>query len=324
MGGPLSVVFTGCFMNKLEMDVVVPLNPKFYYRYIDDTYNRRKKNQPDILFQKLNDYHPNIKFTIEVHPKKFLDTDIIPTGEGLKFMVHRKENKLPIHWSSQVPIRYKRNVIKGELHRASKISDFIDREKEIITERFTHAGFPINFIKSTISSFDSFNPDEKLIPDWLFNEKRSISIRLPFCKRIENVVKKFIDNISYFTKDKVDLRIIWNTSKIKSMFPLKDKVIHQSNVIYKGSCDVCEKVYIGQTKRNAQTRWKEHLKGKSEPAKHIKKFKRHKFTWSILCRAPSNTRCRRILEAFYISKLNPSINDQTDMKQLHLFRHGIT
>ena len=76
MGGPASVVFAGCFMNKVERDVIIPSKPKFHKRYVDDTYNRRKRNQPDILLEKLNLYHPNLKLTIETNPSKFLDTKI--------------------------------------------------------------------------------------------------------------------------------------------------------------------------------------------------------------------------------------------------------
>ena len=40
MGGPLSVTFTGCFMNNMEQQIVVPRNPLFYKRFVDDTYRR--------------------------------------------------------------------------------------------------------------------------------------------------------------------------------------------------------------------------------------------------------------------------------------------
>ena len=66
MGGPLSVVFANIFMTKLEEDVVRPINPLFYKRFVDDSINRREKNKPDELFNKLNSYHPKIKFTIEI------------------------------------------------------------------------------------------------------------------------------------------------------------------------------------------------------------------------------------------------------------------
>ena len=40
-------------------------------------YIRKKKNEPDILFEKLNSYHWNIKLTVEKNSMKFLDTKII-------------------------------------------------------------------------------------------------------------------------------------------------------------------------------------------------------------------------------------------------------
>ena len=68
MGGPMSVVFTDIYMCKMEDDVVVPIKPIFYKRYVDDTYIRRKKNTKNELFENLNTYHDNIKFTIKENP----------------------------------------------------------------------------------------------------------------------------------------------------------------------------------------------------------------------------------------------------------------
>ena len=64
MGGPISVVFADIYMCKMEDDVVAPIKPIFYKRYVDDTYIRRKKHTKGELFEKLNSYHHNIKFTI--------------------------------------------------------------------------------------------------------------------------------------------------------------------------------------------------------------------------------------------------------------------
>ena len=38
MGGPIFVVFADVFICKMELDVVVPVIPIFYKRYVDDTY----------------------------------------------------------------------------------------------------------------------------------------------------------------------------------------------------------------------------------------------------------------------------------------------
>ena len=75
MGGTISVVFADIYICKMVDDVVAPLKPIFYKRYVDDTYVRRKKNTTDELFE--NTYHDNIKLTIEENPTKFLDTEIV-------------------------------------------------------------------------------------------------------------------------------------------------------------------------------------------------------------------------------------------------------
>ena len=49
----------------------------FYSRYVDDIYNRRKKDEFDIVFHALNNYHENIKQKIEISPSKFLDNQLI-------------------------------------------------------------------------------------------------------------------------------------------------------------------------------------------------------------------------------------------------------
>ena len=49
MGGPLSVTFSDIFMIKMENDIVIPTKPIFYRRYVNEIYNRRKKNVEDYL-----------------------------------------------------------------------------------------------------------------------------------------------------------------------------------------------------------------------------------------------------------------------------------
>ena len=61
-------------VSKLEADVVRPFNPTFYDRYVDDCFSKKRKDEPDQLLDRLNNYHPNIKFTVEENPEHFLDT----------------------------------------------------------------------------------------------------------------------------------------------------------------------------------------------------------------------------------------------------------
>ena len=46
--------------------------------------------------------------------------------------------------------------------------------------------------------------------------------------------------------------------------------------------------------------------------------------WKILASANLHFRKRKILEAFFITKLRPGLNDQIKQHALSLFRHGVT
>ena len=60
----------------MENKIVIPHKPIFYERYVDDIINHRKKHKEYLLFKKRNNYHPDIKLTIEINPPKFLDTEL--------------------------------------------------------------------------------------------------------------------------------------------------------------------------------------------------------------------------------------------------------
>ena len=81
-------------MTKTECEVVNPPKPKFYKRFADDIINRGNKNEPDDLFQKLNNNHPNIKYTVEVKPEIFLDTKIVYINDVITAEVKRNDRKL--------------------------------------------------------------------------------------------------------------------------------------------------------------------------------------------------------------------------------------
>ena len=141
MGGPLSVILTDIHMVRTENEVVKPMNPSLYKRFVHDLYNKRKKSQQDVLLEALNNFHPNIKLTIEVNPLKFLDTEIIVNNEGVvTTQVYRKENKKAVPWVSKIPKRYKRNTISGDLHRSRKTTSNFDIEIRAIKAKYNKAG----------------------------------------------------------------------------------------------------------------------------------------------------------------------------------------
>ena len=77
MGRTRFVVFSVIYTCKTEFDVVLRAKPLFYKSYVDDTYERRKKNHKYMLFKDLNSYPQDIKLTVAVNASKFLDTELI-------------------------------------------------------------------------------------------------------------------------------------------------------------------------------------------------------------------------------------------------------
>ena len=90
----------------MENNIVILHEPIFYRRYADDIKNRRNKHEEDLLFKKIDNYHPKIKLTIEINPPKFLDTEIIILNNEVATSVHRKESELPVPSESKVPKHY--------------------------------------------------------------------------------------------------------------------------------------------------------------------------------------------------------------------------
>ena len=65
MGGPLSVTLSDIYMGKMEDNIAEKHQPKFYKLYVDDIVNHCKKNQVNILFNELYNYHQNIKLELK-------------------------------------------------------------------------------------------------------------------------------------------------------------------------------------------------------------------------------------------------------------------
>ena len=67
----LEISFSDIYTFKMENDVLIPPKPSLHRRFIDGTYSRRKLGD-NILFDYLNNYHLNIKLTIELNPSNLI------------------------------------------------------------------------------------------------------------------------------------------------------------------------------------------------------------------------------------------------------------
>ena len=327
MGGPLSVTLSDIHMTRTKNNVVRPEKPLFYRRFVDDITNRRKKNEHHIIFENLNKYHPKINLTIEVNPCKFLDTKIINKKGNITTEVFCKMSKLPVHWSSRVPKRYKRIVVIGDLHRSKRISSNFEMKIKVVKCKFRNADYRPKFLNSVIHQF--FTPKNKglfITPADLFEESKPvILVEIPYCEENENAFKHFIEKFKAFTNQRYRIVIKWTTRKVKSLSNVKSINSHPSCVIYRGKCS-CREEYIRETERNVEKRCSQHNNSteKTEPARHLSNDIGHLFAWEILMPAPKEKRTRKNLEAFFIAVQKPLLNEQVKSSVFHLFRNGVT
>merc|ERR1711994_928145 len=83
MGSPVSPIVCNLFMEDLEQRAIeTALHPPFWwYRYVDDTHSKHKRNQVDEFTEHLNSLEDDIKFTPKPPSNElaFLDslTDIV-------------------------------------------------------------------------------------------------------------------------------------------------------------------------------------------------------------------------------------------------------
>ena len=76
-----------------------------------------------------------------------------------------------------------------------------------------------------------------------------------------------------------------------------------------------------------QIRWNEHeneTEKNLECFKHLQEHLSHVFQWSVLSIAARNTFKQKILEAYFIKMVAPSLNSQINNDVLTLFRNGIS
>ena len=136
--------------------------PKFYKRYVDDTFLIFEKSQhiPKFL-NYLNSKHPNIEFTCDMESEgsiPFLDVFVTRIDNTLRTTVYRKPTftGLGINYLSFIPQLFKVNAIKTLLYRCYALSSdwfSFDEEIKFLTTFFHNNGFPLDIINNSICKF---------------------------------------------------------------------------------------------------------------------------------------------------------------------------
>ncbi len=76
MGSPISGVIAEVVLQRLEKEVLLRCPPKFWARYVDDTFVVIERNKVGMIWGQLNSLFPYIPFTRELeqdNQKAFVD-----------------------------------------------------------------------------------------------------------------------------------------------------------------------------------------------------------------------------------------------------------
>ena len=155
------------------------------------------------------------------------------------------------------------------------------------------------------------------------NGQETRYVTLPYIGHYsKNTPGKISEMIKTFCQEKVNIKLVFTTCKIKSYFSTKHPLpkCFKSNVVYSFVCARCHSCYVGSTHLHYNTRLEQHLGSDKHSSifKHLANNKEscNKDSFKIL----DNARTRYELalkESMQIKWRKPSLNIQKSMKFLN-------
>ena len=250
MGSPLGPTLANLFMGYYEQKWLESDHGrhfKFYRRYVDDIFCLfENEHQAQTFLDFLNIQHPNLKFTIEKeHVKQLPFLDVLNTrSDRLTTTVYRKSTFTGLlqNYNSFVPFTYKKGLIKTLVDRTFRLNNtwvgfHLDLEKlKVILQKNE---YPPKLIDKSVYRYLS----KKIInkPSETDPVKANDNIRyfkLPFIGKFSKFTENKLQKLTkQFCKEGTNIKIVFSTFKLASLFSTKDKVPYglKSYVVYKFS-----------------------------------------------------------------------------------------
>ena len=274
MGSPLAAVFANIFMGFYESNFLNEYNlnkPKFYLRYVDDILAAFDKEQNSLSFLNfLNKRHHNITFTIGKqinHPIAFLDvfTSSI-NNQILTLQTYHKSTYtgLLLNFKSFTSCSYKTSLIKCLIDKSFKICNnwnSFHNDIENIKSNLIKNAYPPFLINKIIKKYldYKFSSNQNQLKDTLDIHY----FKLPHIGDLSHHIKNKLSKLcKEFCKENFNIKLVFNSLKIKSYFSYKDPIPDylKSFLVYKFTCASYSSSYIGETCLHFKTRIEEHIK----------------------------------------------------------------
>ena len=348
MGLPLGPTFANifmCFHEKAWLDECpFEFKPIFYRRYVDDVFLLfRSKSHVSLFYDFLNSKHPNIKFTVE-HERdgklSFLDALIHRENNQFLTSVFRKNTFSGIGTSffSYCDQNFKSNAVQTLLNRAYNVSSsyqIFHKELMFLKDFFFKNGFPRQYFERKVRNFldRKYSKDNSSDNVQILENKYFV---VPFIGDLSYKLRKELDALffKYFSDFRV--RIIFvNPLTTGSIFSYKDRLpkASRSSVVYQYSCSRCESTYVGSTLRTLKTRVSEHAgrsvrTGNMLNSPPFSSVRLHAEECDSIVSISDfkildyskNSSDLRILEAMYISKIKPKLNETVQSHPIYIVK----
>jgi hypothetical protein len=256
MGSPLSGLIAEAVLQRLEYTAFSTIQPKFWARYVDDTFVIVNVNYKGDLKNLLCSIFDDIHFTVEEEVENklpFLDVLVTKTSEGsLETSVYRKAtNTLQvINFNSNHPLIHKKGCVRTLFGRVkSHCNTQESKRDEIIylNNLFRFNNYPPAFIKRYSRHINNTNNTET-------RDKPRLWRSLPYIKDVSEAAARILRPFGIGIGHHPNSTIRNKYMNIKE--PLKN--MDKSAIIYKIDCKNCPANYIGETSKCLKSRLHEH------------------------------------------------------------------
>ena len=269
MGSPASPVIANIYMRALEERALstFELKPKVWYRYVDDVFSITKKTHVPKLLQHLNNQHPSIRFTEESEKEgklPFLEVNINRTEDRhVHLSIYRKptHSSRYLQYASNHTDSAKRSVAQALFNRVKHVTKEEDKrqEEQLVEEELTMNNFPQEVIVREKKMARKRNQENERMEgrtdgDTSEGKESKRTVTIPYIKGMSEAIRRVLAPLGIRTAMRSE-RIKW--SVLRGIKDREDKT-EVPGVVYAVGCEECKEVYIGETKRKAQQRIKEH------------------------------------------------------------------
>ncbi|BHF81588.1 hypothetical protein SprV_0802472000 [Sparganum proliferum] len=254
MGSPLSGLIAEAVLQRLEQHVFSSYPPKFWARYVDDTFVVIKRSEVKAFKALLNSIFPDIQFTMEEEVNNqlpFLDVQITRLTDGkIRTTVYRRatNTRRILHFRSNHPVGHKRSCVRTLFQRVqTHCSDDSGRKEEInyLQALFKANGYPKSFIRNCLKK-PHFERSS--------GEKPKFWLSIPYVKNVSEATARILKPFGIGVAHKPECTIRQQIMKPKDPLPTTE----QSAVVYSIPCLNCNATYVGETGKRLGTRLHEH------------------------------------------------------------------